>query len=263
MTGTVSRLTDKGFGLVSVEGLGQDLYFHSESLSGVTFDELREGDAVNFETELVPREKASRDVIRHAEQLLLYGEQKIVLPDTVEAVKLQSKVTAEFIMRLSRNPVDLYQLTSGDFEELIAELYHIDGYSIELMGPSNKADGGVDIVVMKCDIGSLQFRMAVQCKRHKHTNRVSAAPIRALAGVLDRFHAHAGALVTTSDFTDPAKKEAAAFFWKIGLVNYEKTIEMLRRAELLMKHPITFSPDPVKAPAIPEMFMNAINLQRA
>ena len=51
MTGIIKRLTDKGFGFISAEGLPKDLFFHSTALVGVTFDELREGDAVSFETE--------------------------------------------------------------------------------------------------------------------------------------------------------------------------------------------------------------------
>jgi CspA family cold shock protein len=51
MTGVVKKLTDKGFGFISGEGLAKDLFFHSNSLVGVSFDELREGDAVSFETE--------------------------------------------------------------------------------------------------------------------------------------------------------------------------------------------------------------------
>ena len=55
MTGTIKKLTDKGFGFISGEGLAKDLFFHSNSLVGVTFDELREGDAVSFETEESPK----------------------------------------------------------------------------------------------------------------------------------------------------------------------------------------------------------------
>lgn len=51
MTGTIKKLTDKGFGFITAEGLGKDLFFHSKGLVGVTFDELREGDTVSFETE--------------------------------------------------------------------------------------------------------------------------------------------------------------------------------------------------------------------
>ncbi|OGI68128.1 cold-shock protein [Candidatus Nomurabacteria bacterium RIFCSPHIGHO2_01_FULL_42_15] len=55
MTGTIKRLTDKGFGFITGEGLSKDLFFHSNSLVGVTFDELKEGDTVSFETEESPK----------------------------------------------------------------------------------------------------------------------------------------------------------------------------------------------------------------
>jgi CspA family cold shock protein len=55
MTGTIKRLTDKGFGFITGEGLEKDLFFHSNSLVGVTFDELKEGDTVSFETEQSPK----------------------------------------------------------------------------------------------------------------------------------------------------------------------------------------------------------------
>ena len=55
MTGIIKRLTDKGFGFITAEGLAKDLFFHSNSLVGVTFDELKEGDAVSFETEESPK----------------------------------------------------------------------------------------------------------------------------------------------------------------------------------------------------------------
>lgn len=49
-TGTIARLTDRGFGFISREGEEKDLFFHSSELQGVGFDELREGDNVQFET---------------------------------------------------------------------------------------------------------------------------------------------------------------------------------------------------------------------
>lgn len=55
MTGTIKTLTDKGFGFIKVEGQEKDLFFHSNSLVGVQFNELREGDTVSFETENSPK----------------------------------------------------------------------------------------------------------------------------------------------------------------------------------------------------------------
>jgi cold shock protein len=47
--GKIARLTDKGFGFISIEGQEKDLFFHSNELTNASFDELREGDSVTFE----------------------------------------------------------------------------------------------------------------------------------------------------------------------------------------------------------------------
>ena len=50
MNGTIKTLiANKGFGFISREGETKDLFFHSKELKGVTFDELKVGDAVTFE----------------------------------------------------------------------------------------------------------------------------------------------------------------------------------------------------------------------
>jgi CspA family cold shock protein len=47
--GVIKKKTDKGFGFITVEGQEKDLFFHSNSLVDVTFDELQEGDKVSFD----------------------------------------------------------------------------------------------------------------------------------------------------------------------------------------------------------------------
>ena len=50
MTGTIKKLiSDRGFGFIAREGEAKDLFFHSKDLSGVTFEELKEGDTVSFD----------------------------------------------------------------------------------------------------------------------------------------------------------------------------------------------------------------------
>ncbi len=49
MNGTIKTKTDKGFGFISREGETKDLFFHSNDLVGVTFDELQIGAAVTFD----------------------------------------------------------------------------------------------------------------------------------------------------------------------------------------------------------------------
>ncbi len=55
MTGTIKTLTDKGFGFITVEGQEKDIFFHSNALVDVQFNELHEGDAVTFESEESPK----------------------------------------------------------------------------------------------------------------------------------------------------------------------------------------------------------------
>ena len=53
--GTIARLTDKGFGFISRAGEEKDLFFHSNELVNVKFDELNEGDKVSFEVAESPK----------------------------------------------------------------------------------------------------------------------------------------------------------------------------------------------------------------
>jgi len=45
--GTIKRVTDKGFGFIDAGG-EKDLFFHSSSLEGVSYDDLREGQRVTY-----------------------------------------------------------------------------------------------------------------------------------------------------------------------------------------------------------------------
>ncbi len=46
--GTIARLLDRGFGFIKAEE-GGDLFFHSNELEGVEFNNLSEGQEVEFE----------------------------------------------------------------------------------------------------------------------------------------------------------------------------------------------------------------------
>ncbi len=51
-TGTIARLVrDRGFGFIQPDGGAADVFFHSSAVEQPTFDELNEGQQVEFETE--------------------------------------------------------------------------------------------------------------------------------------------------------------------------------------------------------------------
>ncbi len=49
--GIIAGLTEKGFGFIKIEGQEKDLFFHSNELVNVKFDELNLGDKLSFEVE--------------------------------------------------------------------------------------------------------------------------------------------------------------------------------------------------------------------
>lgn len=50
MTGKIKKIiSDKAFGFIAVEGRERDLFFHKQSVTGGSFEDLREGDEVSLD----------------------------------------------------------------------------------------------------------------------------------------------------------------------------------------------------------------------
>ncbi|MFC1623392.1 cold-shock protein [Patescibacteria group bacterium] len=64
--GTITRLTDRGFGFISRDGEDKDLFFHSSELQDVEYNELNEGDQVEFEVAEGPKGLSAVSVTRVA-----------------------------------------------------------------------------------------------------------------------------------------------------------------------------------------------------
>ncbi|MCG6156429.1 cold-shock protein [Rubinisphaera margarita] len=59
--GTIKRITTKGFGFID-NGSGADLFFHSSSLEGVSFEQLREGQPVTYNVGQGPKGPRAENV---------------------------------------------------------------------------------------------------------------------------------------------------------------------------------------------------------
>ena len=59
--GSIKRLTDRGFGFIDT-GKEKDLFFHSSSLQGVSFEELREGQKVSYTEGQSPKGPCAENV---------------------------------------------------------------------------------------------------------------------------------------------------------------------------------------------------------
>ncbi len=61
--GTIKRLVrDRGFGFIRGEGMTEDLFFHRSAVKDINFEDLDEGESVDFEVERDPRRGQDRAV---------------------------------------------------------------------------------------------------------------------------------------------------------------------------------------------------------
>ena len=61
-SGAIARIIgDRGYGFIR-DARGQELFFHATSVEGAVFDELHEGDHVEFERERDPRGRGERAI---------------------------------------------------------------------------------------------------------------------------------------------------------------------------------------------------------
>jgi len=95
---------------------------------------------------------------------------------------------------------DYMALTPRQFEEFIADLFKRQGYTVEHVGGAN--DRGADL---KMELGGNRY--VVQCKQYRLDRAVGPATVREFETVVKRNRAR-GFLITTSSFTDAARKAA-------------------------------------------------------
>lgn len=131
----------------------------------------------------------------------------------------KSLIRSKFIYAKHPESV-LFSLDGYDFEYLISALYNEMGYQTEVTKRSG--DGGVDVKAEKESIGEKE-KLLIQCKRY--TDPVGQPAIRDLYGASSDAKANKGVLVTTSNFTKPAKEFASRN--NIELINGKEVNELL------------------------------------
>jgi CspA family cold shock protein len=60
-TGTIKRITDKGFGFIAAAD-GTEYFFHQSACTGTPFDQMREGDRVSFSVGQGPKGPRAENV---------------------------------------------------------------------------------------------------------------------------------------------------------------------------------------------------------
>ncbi|CQR53310.1 hypothetical protein PRIO_1284 [Paenibacillus riograndensis SBR5] len=115
---------------------------------------------------------------------------------------------------LLKTPLD--KINGAEFERLLSLYFRDLGYTVKEVGVGGK-DGGVDLVI----VDKRGEKTAVQAKCYADHNKVQVMTVRELVGAKRNHDCILSLLVTTSDLTSEAKREAEQFkvdYWHGGLV---------------------------------------------
>lgn len=115
----------------------------------------------------------------------------------------------------------LDELSGPEFERLLALYFRDIGYTVKEVGVGGN-DGGVDLVI----IDRRGEKTAVQAKCYADHNAVSVHTVRELVAAKRNHDCILSLLVTTSDLTAPAKREAEQFrvdYWHGALLEQKLT----------------------------------------
>lgn len=112
-----------------------------------------------------------------------------------------SDIDEQLLYEISKQPELLYNLSSYDFERIIAKIFEKRGFSVKIT-PQTR-DGGKDIFIAKNDLCSFLFY--VECKKYAPNRPVGIEVIQRLYGVISAEKATGGIIATTSYFAKPAK----------------------------------------------------------
>ncbi|MDQ5825978.1 MAG: restriction endonuclease [Chloroflexota bacterium] len=137
---------------------------------------------------------------------------------------ISSVIDQRLINYFHKHPNLLYEITPRQFEELIAEILHGFGFSVELTAQTR--DGGRDIIAISHSVARVKY--LIECKQYSVERAVGLAPVQRLFGVVSGEQASKGILVTTAQrFTQPARRFIDQHQWLIDGRDYEGLIAWL------------------------------------
>lgn len=135
-------------------------------------------------------------------------------------------INAKLLEELAKNPERMLSLTPRQFEELVAELFHREGFSVELT--PEKKDGGRDILAVNHSELASHLYLA-ECKRYAPNRPVGVEYVRSLYGLIEAEKATRGIIASTSYFTKGAKDFSRDLKWRIGLKNYDDLRDWIKK----------------------------------
>jgi restriction system protein len=160
----------------------------------------------------------------------LYDIKDLSLPERRELVAIAKPliITANqaVIERLKKQPTDVFQLSSRQYEEMIAELLDDMGYEVQLT-PATR-DGGKDILAyIKTPIAKLLC--LVEAKKYRGDRKIGVELVRGLYGTLHDYQANSAMLVTTSTYSKDARSLQQKHDLQLSLKDYTDVATWIQR----------------------------------
>ena len=154
-------------------------------------------------------------------------EANIYLPAEKALVSDLGLGASELISVFSQNPQLLYEITAGEFEEVVAEIFRRHGFEV-LLTPKTR-DGGRDIIAIQRVLG-IPSKFIIECKRYKKDRPVGVGVVRSLFGVQSQEGANKSIVATTSHFTRGAIDfaEQSNTRWQMELADYHDIVNWLK-----------------------------------
>ncbi|MCJ7646407.1 restriction endonuclease [bacterium] len=208
-----------------------------DSLSNDSLHELKDN-ILNL-TEILSRnnlldEEAKEDLFDQADILtkvniahgvdLLYAQEEkhIIVPKLI--IDVSNEFNNKLIHMINRDPELLFNLSSYQFEEIVAEIFDAFGYKVELT--SSTRDGGYDIIAIGTP-KDVMLKFLIECKRYRKEHKVEISHVRSLYGIKLHTKVSKALLVTTSTFTEPARKFEKEHIWELELKDYNDVIKWI------------------------------------
>lgn len=164
--------------------------------------------------------------VQFGDELYSFDEEiELYVPQEKKIITSLAESASDIIQIVQKKPASLFDMTSREFEEFIAQIFSIHGFSVELT--QRTRDGGKDIIAIRSDLG-LRAKYIVECKRYAPNRPVGVELVRNLYGVQQQEGANKSVLATTSRFTAEAQafaSNASTTQWAMDLVGYERIIE--------------------------------------
>lgn len=168
----------------------------------------------------------SKNELNYKQYLLHFDDEEHVIgaPETFSETIIN--VNRELLAYLAHHPNRIHDLTSRQFEELVADILKDFGFDVELTRATR--DGGKDILAYISN-EVVSFLTFIECKKYSPEHKVGVDVIRQVYGVQRIYRAHKSIIVTTSSFTAPAISERNLIENEMDLKGYDDLKKWLSR----------------------------------